>query len=125
MDYKTACEFAIAQALPTTENPDAFLRRLRAGKPPVPGQMTSLLLALRIISESDPEQPWLERRLVYALHLLVTESQQEFARQKELGVIWPPLLFHDLSQMAIAVRKIFAGNLSLSSTPISLPPPPT
>ncbi|MDJ1184396.1 Dethiobiotin synthetase [Roseofilum casamattae] len=109
MDYKTACEFAIAQALPTGENPDAFLLRLNAGEPPIPGQVTSLLLALRIIFEQSHGETELDRHLVCALHVLVTESRQAFIRHRELGVIWPPLLDRDLSQMAIAVRQIFTG----------------
>ena len=54
MDYKTARSFLIDQgtALETKKNPDAFLMRLKQGQPPVPGQVTSILLALKILFEA-------------------------------------------------------------------------
>lgn len=117
MDYKTACEFAIAQGLPTGENPDAFLLRLQAGDPPVPGQVTSLLLALSIIAEQSQEQQLLERRLVCALHRLAMESRQAFVQHKQSGLIWPPLLDQDLTRIAIAVGKIFAPQQAIALRP--------
>ncbi|MDJ1177597.1 Dethiobiotin synthetase [Roseofilum sp. BLCC_M91] len=117
MDYKTACEFAIAQGLPTGENPDAFLLRLRAGEPPVPGQVTSLLLALSIIAEQSQEQQLLDRRLVCALHQLAMDSRQAFLEYKQSGVIWPPLLDQDLTRIAIAVRKVFIPKPAIALKP--------
>jgi hypothetical protein len=110
MDYETAHRFLINQAKATEATPDAFLVRLRQGKPPVPGQVTSILLSLKVIYEALREVDSLERELVYALYLLSSQSRQQFEAKRRSGVTWPPLLDEDLTRIAIAVRNIFAGN---------------
>jgi hypothetical protein len=109
MDYETARRFLINQGKATESISDAFLVRLKQGKPPVPGQVTSILLALKVVYEALREAEALERELVYALHLLSTEGRQQFELRRRGGVIWPPLLDEDLTRIAIAVRSIFAG----------------
>jgi hypothetical protein len=106
MDYKTARSFLIDQgsALEIKKNPDAFLMRLQQGLSPVPGQVTSILLALKILFEGLQESPMLS-----ALHLLSVESLQQFEAGLRRGVSWPPLLKEDLNRIAIAVRNIFSG----------------
>lgn len=111
MDYTTARNFLIDQgtALLTQRNPDALLVLLAQGKPPIPGQMTSILLALKVAFDALKEVPSLDRPLVSALHLLTTESLRLFQAGQRTGVDWPPLLKEDLQRIALAVRSIFSG----------------
>lgn len=111
MDYKTARNFLTDQgtALLTQRNPDDLLMRLKQGKSPVPGQLTSILLALKITFDTLQEEEELDRHLVYALHLLCFESRQQYEAGARAGIEWPPLLNEDLGRIAIAVRSIFCG----------------
>lgn len=111
MDYKTARNFLIDQgmALETQRNPDAFLLRLKQGQPPIPGQVTSILLALKIIFDGLQEAPMIDRQLVYALYLLSIESLRQFDFGQGRGVVWPPLLKEDINRIAMAVKNIFSG----------------
>ena len=111
MNYKTARSFLIAQgnALTTQQNLNDFLMLLQQGKPPMPGQMTSILVALKIVFDVLKEEPNLDRELTLAVHLLCYESYRLYVVGRDSGVEWPPLLEEDLERMAIAVRSIFAG----------------
>lgn len=111
MDYKTARNFLIDQgtALEKQRNPGDLLMLLKQGKPPVPGQMTSILLALKIVFDALKQETHLDRELVLAVHLLAFESRQLYETGRNAGVEWPPLLNEDLNRIAIAVRNIFAG----------------
>jgi hypothetical protein len=83
--------------------------RLQQGKAPIPGQVTSILLALKIVFEALRTAPTLDRELVYALYLLSFESRQHFEAGIRAGVDWPPLLNEDLKRISRAVKSIFAG----------------
>jgi hypothetical protein len=110
MDYETARNFLMQQGNPEATNTDALLIRLSQGYPPLPGQTTTLLRALDVVFEALQETEILERQLVYALYMLAIESQQQFQRGQACGVEWPAELERDLSDIASAVKKIFAGN---------------
>jgi hypothetical protein len=109
MDYKTACGFLINQGTTSDQNPDAFLVRLKQGKAPVPGQVTNILLGLKIVFEALRTAPTLDRELVYSLYLLSFESRKLFDAGHQAGVNWPPLLDEDLKRINRAVKSIFAG----------------
>lgn len=109
MDYKTARSFLITQAIASDQNSDAFLVHLQQGRPPVPGQVTNILLALKIVFEAMRNASTLDRELVYALYQLSYESRQLLEAGRQAGVDWPPLLNEDLKRIARAVRNIFAG----------------
>lgn len=111
MDYQTARNFLLdrGNALLTQRNPDDFLMRLQQGKSPLPGQMTSILLALKITFDALKEESHLDKQLVHALHLLCFESRQQYEAGWRAGVEWPPLLNEDIDRIAIAVRSIFIG----------------
>lgn len=110
MDFDTALQFILAQGASSTAlPPDAFLTRLSQGKPPIPGQLTSLLLALKVLFEGLRAETQLDRTLVSALYMLANESRSQFERGRRAGVNWPPLLDEDLTRIAIAVRGIFSG----------------
>ncbi|HLO52081.1 MAG TPA: Dethiobiotin synthetase [Kamptonema sp.] len=111
MDYKTARNFLIDQglALETQRNPDAFLMRLKQGSAPIPGQVTNILLALKVVFDTLQEAPMLDRQLVYALHLFAIESVRLFEAGSRSGIYWPPVLKEDVSRIAIAVKNIFSG----------------
>ena len=114
MDYETARQFLIDQgtALETQTNQDAFLMRLEQGKPPIPGQVTNILLALKISFENLFGDPLLDRELVAGLHLLAIESLKLFEIGKQKRVMWPPLLKEDIERITIAVKNIFSGVVS-------------
>ncbi len=109
MDFKTACQLVIEQTLPKYETSDTFLGRLRQGQPPVPGQVTSLLLALKAIHANLLQAPTLDRNLAQALFLIAYESRNLFGAARMSRVMWPPLLDEDLERIAIAAYKIFAN----------------
>lgn len=110
MDYKTARNFLIDQGtvLETQRNPDAFLLRLKQGQPPIPGQVTSILLALKIVFDALQEAPMIDRQLILALHSLAIDSLRQFEEGHRTGVAWPPLLKEDINRIATAVKNIFA-----------------
>ncbi|MDB9379199.1 Dethiobiotin synthetase, partial [Nodularia sphaerocarpa CS-585A2] len=68
MNYETARKLLITQTVTTEENPDALLMRMKLGKPPVPGQITSILLALKVVFEAVKDAPNLDRELAFALY---------------------------------------------------------
>jgi len=111
MDYKTARNFLINQgtALQTQRNPDDLLVRLQQGKSPVPGQLTSILLALKMVFDILNDEPNLDKELIYALHLLSFESRHLYQEGVRAGVDWPFLLNEDLDRIDLAVRSIFSG----------------
>ena len=109
MDYETARRFLVNQGLSTDENPDAFLIRLKQKKPPVPGQVTTILLALKVVYEGTRNASHLERDLASALYLLACDGRYQFDLGRKMGVAWPPLLDEDLTRIAIAVKSIFLG----------------
>lgn len=84
--------------------------RLRQGKPPVPGQITSILLALKVLFAGLVDATTIDRELANALFMLSLKSQQLFVSGHKAGVDWPPLLKEDLLRIAIAVEGIFSGN---------------
>ncbi len=91
MDPKTAANFLVDQgtALVTQRNPDAFLSLLSRGEPPYPGQMTSILLALKTVYDAHREVTQIDRLLAHALHLLAMESHQLYEAGRRNGVQWP------------------------------------
>lgn len=109
MDFQTACNLLINQGMGSDVASDTLLARLQQGKPPIPGQVTSILLALKIVFEELRDTLTLDRQLVFALHTLAMESRHQFEAGRQAGVDWPPLLDEDLTRIAVAVREIFAG----------------
>ncbi|MEO0540518.1 MAG: Dethiobiotin synthetase [Cyanobacteria bacterium P01_A01_bin.105] len=107
MDYKTACDLLTQES--STTQPDAFLTRLQASHPPIPGQVTSLLLALKVVADRLKHDTVLERTLARSLFDLAYGSRQYYEDGRVRGAEWPPLLDEDLRRIAIAVRQIMAG----------------
>ena len=114
MDFQTACQLLVQQTLPESDEPDSMLNRLRRGLPPVPGQATALLLALKVVQASLQGEPQIDRKLAYALFLLTYEGRNLFEAGCEARVVWPPLLDEDLERIAIAAYKIFVDEPVLS-----------
>ena len=110
MDLKTACELIASQTLPELETQDTFLGRLRQGMAPVPGQVTSLLLSLKVIQGSLQGSSALDRQLAQSLFLLAYESRNLYEVGRANRADWPPMLDDDLERIAIATYTIFAGN---------------
>lgn len=109
MDFQSACREVITQTLPKHETKTTFLGRLRQGKPPVPGQVTSLLLALKVIHSQLQNVAQIDKELAYGLFLAAYESRNLFESGYAARVTWPPLLDEDLMRIAIAVNGIFAN----------------
>lgn len=107
MDYATARQFLIDQAQVSMGRPDAILPRLQQGKPPVPGQITSVLLALKVVFEALRGAEMLDRPLAAALHHLASESRRQFDRGQQQKISWPPLLDEDLGRIGAVVGSIF------------------
>lgn len=108
MDFKTAQDYLLLQAgrQPAVQE-EVFLDRLQRGQPPIPGQVTSILLALKVILEGLRQAEYLDRELACALHLLAYESRQFYTAGLRANVIWPPLLNEDLERIAQLVKQIF------------------
>ncbi len=107
MNYAAARELVSSQHI--VDRSDTLLGHLRQGKPPIPGQVTSLLLALKTLYDQHQGQHQLDRELVTLLHQLAWESHLCLEKGAESGVVWPPLLADDLGRVAAAVQGIFAG----------------
>ncbi|MFZ4639685.1 MAG: Dethiobiotin synthetase [Nodosilinea sp.] len=110
MDFATARQFVLGQTGPRTDQRlDTFIACLRQGRPPVPGQVTSLLLALKVIFEGLKQEPTLERSLVQALLVFIKDSPDLFQSGSYQGVQWPPLLEDDLARLSRAAVSIIKG----------------
>ncbi len=107
MNYATARQFLSKQV--QASDPDSLLSRLGIGLPPVPGQVTSVLLALKVVYEALHHETQLDRELVALLHVLAWESRDRFTLHQRQGIDWPPLLETDLGRIAAAVQGIFAN----------------
>lgn len=105
MNYATAHQLIEQQAQAAA--PEDLLARLAQGQAPVPGQVTSILLALKVIYEALHGQASLDRQTVSLLHRLAGESRTLFEQGLRQGVDWPPLLDADLGRIAAAVQGIF------------------
>jgi hypothetical protein len=110
MDFDTARQFVLRQTLgPSDDRPDTFIACLRQGNPPIPGQVTSLLLALKVLFGGLKQEPSLDRPLVQALFILTYESRQLFNAGQKRGVTWPPMLDDDLIRIAKGAQSIVFG----------------
>ena len=109
MDYETARRLLIDQSDETNLASDTFLARLRQSKPPIPGQVTSILLALKAVSEALRGQTSIDRSLANALFLISSEGRRFFDSGLRRSIDCPPLLNEDLERIAQAVKIIFAG----------------
>ncbi len=110
MDYDTAHQFLLTQGQLDSPDPEQFLVRLRQAKPPVPGQVTTILLALKVVQEELRGVATLDRTLVSTLYRLASDSRHYFNAGRSRGIDWPPLLDEDLQRIAIAVQQIFADS---------------
>lgn len=109
MDFSTARTFILNQTLVTNNKTETFYLRLQQGLPPIPGQVTSILLALKVLFEGLQRVEALERDLAYALFILSYESRVLYDAGSVAGVEWPPMLNEDLGRIAIAAQSIFAN----------------
>ncbi len=107
MNLETARAFVLQQTDPSAAD-QTFLGRLRLGEPPLPGQITSLLLALKVIFEELRGQPQLDRTLIWALYALATEAPACVQRGSQAGSRWPPLLMDDLARLRAAAESILS-----------------
>jgi hypothetical protein len=108
VDSETARQFLIEQTAEAT--PDGFLVRLRDNQPPVPGQVTSILVALKTLGDTLKGARNFDREIALALFLIAHESRQLFESGLQQSTNCPPLLHEDLNRIAKAVRGIFAGD---------------
>ncbi|MGB3311232.1 MAG: Dethiobiotin synthetase [Nodosilinea sp.] len=110
MDFETAHTFVVRQTLGTSDDlPNTFIACLRQGKPPIPGQVTSLLLALKVLFEGLKNEPTLDRPLTQALFILSYESRQLYVQGQKAGVSWPPMLNEDLGRIGKTAKSIVFG----------------
>lgn len=109
MDFDTARRSLLAQTIDPAPGQTSFIDCLRQGRAPIPGQVTSILLALKTLSQALKDEPTVERSLGYALFLLTYESRQLYLKGKANQVEWPPLLDEDLTRIAEAVRQIWTN----------------
>lgn len=110
MDFDTAQQFLLQQTLsPSDDQRATFITCLRQGKPPIPGQVTSLLLALKIIYEALKDEPVLDRTLLKALLVLIDDCGHLYRQGLTEGMLWPPLLADDLARLRQAARSIVMG----------------
>jgi hypothetical protein len=109
VDYETARRLLIDQSNETQASSDTFLAKLQQGKPPVPGQVTALLLALKVVFEALKGERVLDRELSLALYLISSEGRRLFEAGLKKSADCPPLLNEDLTRIAAAAKSIFSG----------------
>ena len=109
MDYETARRLLIDQSSEANPSSDAFLGRLQQGQPPIPGQVTSILLSLKVIFEALKGEKVLDRDLSYALYLISNEGRRLFEARLKQQSDCPPLLSEDLDRISAAVKSIFSS----------------
>lgn len=106
MDYETAR--LVLQEQTSLTIADTFLNRLRQGKSPVPGQVTSILLALKVVFDALKAETAIDRKLALSLFLVSNEARRLFDANLARSVDCPPLLNEDLDRIAKAVNSIFS-----------------
>jgi hypothetical protein len=111
MDFQTARQSILNQTVDLQPEQQPFIHCLRQGTPPIPGQVTTLLLALRVVGEGLKQEPTLDRRLAHAFFVLTYESRSLYRQHQDAGQEWPPLLNEDLDRIAKAVRDILADDV--------------
>ncbi|NJN60290.1 MAG: Dethiobiotin synthetase [Coleofasciculaceae cyanobacterium RL_1_1] len=123
MDNSTARKFLIDQgtAHQSQRNPDALLLRLDRGEAPIPGQMTSVLLALKVTYTALEGEAMIDRELVQALYWLARNSRRALQAGHDQGVVWPPLLAEDLERVEVAVEAILSGVWEVPASQATLP----
>ena len=122
MDNPTARKFLIDQGTAhlTQRNPEALLLRLDRGEAPIPGQMTSVLLALKVTYKALDGEAMIDRELAQALHRLARDSRRALQAGRDRGVVWPPLLVEDLDRIEEAVEAILSGVWDLPASQVTL-----
>ncbi|BAZ90067.1 hypothetical protein NIES932_15550 [Raphidiopsis curvata NIES-932] len=106
MNYQIARKLLIDQ---TETARDTVLNRLQKGKLPIPGQITSILLALKLVFESLKDANTIDKELAWSLHKLGSKSLEILAMELKSDTEWPPLLKEDLQRITLAVESIFSG----------------
>ncbi len=109
MDFATARRFLIAQTTVPTTGQSTFIDCLRQGQPPVPGQVTSILLALKTLMPTLAQEPTLDRAIAHSFFVLTYESRQLYWQGQNQGIEWPPLLSEDLTRIAETIQSILAA----------------
>jgi hypothetical protein len=109
MDYQTAYNLLLSQGIDAAQSSDTLVSRLSQGHAPIPGQVTSVLLALKVVYEALKDATGLDRDLACSLHVLARESRQQFINGCQAGIEWPPLLDEDITRIANSVHDIFSG----------------
>ncbi|NJN73672.1 MAG: Dethiobiotin synthetase [Limnothrix sp. RL_2_0] len=107
MEYKTAYQFLSSQS--SLSDRRSFLALLKDGHPPIPGQVTNILLTLKSIFQHLQGLDSIDRHLAQILYRLAYDSRKYFDSAKQQGTTWPPLLNEDLDRIAQAVQNIFAN----------------
>ncbi|MCZ2201961.1 hypothetical protein [Cylindrospermopsis raciborskii] len=106
MNYQIARKLLIDQ---TETDRDTLLNRLQQGKWPIPGQITSILLALKLVFESLKNTNTIDKELAWSLHKLGSKSLEILTMELKSNTEWPPLLKEDLQRITLAVESIFSG----------------
>ncbi len=106
MNYQIARNLLIDQ---TETTRDTLLNRLRQGKWPIPGQITSILLALKLVFESLKDVNTIDKELAWSLHKLGSKCLEILTMELKSDTEWPPLLKEDLQRITLAVESIFSG----------------
>ncbi|MEC4991347.1 MAG: Dethiobiotin synthetase [Oscillatoria sp. PMC 1068.18] len=109
MDYETARKIILTQVATPEKNTNSFLARLERGQLPIPGQVTNILLALKILFENLRDAQDLDRELIYTLYVLAEDSREKFDKGEKAGIEWSPLLKEDIKRIKRAVKSIFSG----------------
>jgi len=106
MDYQAAYTFLDSQGRNYQSTPESFLSRLQQGKPPIPGQVTNILVALKMVFEDLREVEGIDRQVATSIYLVAFESRRAFIAGSRKGVMWPPLLDEDIDRIGLGVKSI-------------------
>lgn len=107
MDYVAARQILLEQGDScAAAQPHTLLNSLTNGQAPIPGQVTGILLALKVVYDALRGINSLDRPLVAALHRLAMTSRATYEKGRS-SADWPPMLDDDIGRMGEAVQRIF------------------
>ncbi|WP_225889134.1 Dethiobiotin synthetase [Halomicronema hongdechloris] len=121
MDFETARQVLLQQTIaPAADKTTTFIHCLQQQQPPVPGQVTSLLLALKVLRSGLQGEPTLGRDLAYALFLVAYESRRLYEAGRQAGWNGLPSWMKICSGLGLLLKQFWPMASPQTNRPLGL-----